>query len=129
MKYNIHTSFWMVIYHWSVSWLVREDLFNEVPKRFSYQSSGCITCNGRLLSFSTILFYVERVHLDDLDVLVICLVYSDHHKWNLQRSYSTSFNLKQEGLHQEEMKIDQKRVGIYREKDLILFGDQRWNVK
>ena len=41
---------------------------------------------------------VEKVHLDDLDVLEICLVYSDHHKWNLQRSYLTSFNLKQEAF-------------------------------
>ena len=49
-------------------------------------------------AFNDTSFNVEKVHLDDLDVLDIRLVYSDHHKWNLQRSYSTSSNLKQKAF-------------------------------
>ena len=45
--------------------------------------------------------------------------YSDHKYRNLQRSYSTSFNLRQE-VFIGRVKIDLKSIGIYREMDLTL---------
>ena len=52
--------------------------------------------------------------------------YSDRQYWNLQRSYSTSDKRSSSG----EMKIDLKRVGIYREMDLTLvkIKDELWSL-
>ena len=58
----------------------------------------------------------------------ICIKYADHQHWNLPRSYklvSTSNRRPSSG----EMKIDLKRVGIYKKMDLTLILNKDESVK